>query len=123
LSDSKSGKATMMKTILMAGAALAFGIGGAFAQSSGASGTSTKGGTGTQMTQAECQSLWSKAGGGAPGPLSQAKANAYVSNFGAVDTNKDGKLSNSEFMSACQRGLVHGTASSGASSGTAGKKQ
>jgi len=52
------------------------------------------------------------------GSVSQAQAQGVVTDFKAADTNHDGKLSQSEFMAACDKGLV--TASGGTASGGRG---
>lgn len=73
-----------------------------------------------QLSQAECQSIWQKADSSNSGSLTMTQAQPYVTDFKAVDTNSDGKLSRSEFDSACTQGKVHSTASSGAASGASG---
>src|SRR5262245_44738811 len=73
-----------------------------------------------KMSKAECQSLWNSANAQGSGSLSSSDAQSYVTNFAKVDTNSDGKLSSGEFLSGCQHGLVHGSASSGAGEGTSG---
>lgn len=78
-----------------------------------------------KMSKADCQSLWGRADSSGSGSLSSAQAQPYVTNFAKVDSNADGKLFSSEFLAGCQKGLVHDSASSGASegaSGAAGKK-
>jgi hypothetical protein len=73
------------------------------------------------MTKAECQSIWSKADIAQNDSLTSAQAAPYVTSFKAVDANGDGKLSSSEFLAGCEKGLAHDSASSGASSGTSGE--
>lgn len=109
-----------MKIVLASGLALALSITVAAAQSgSSSSTTGTKSGTIT-MSQAECQSLWSKVDAKRTGSVTEDQTKAYVSSFKAVDTNGDGKLSSSEFLAACQKGMVHDTATSGSSTGSTG---
>lgn len=98
----------------IASIALAASCGLAFAQTG--SGTSTTGGA--QMSQAECQSLWNTADSSKAGSLTQSQAQAYVSDFKTADANNDGRLSSTEFQTACQKGMVRGTASSGGSTGS-----
>jgi hypothetical protein len=98
--------------------ALALMLGGAaFAQTPpGAS----PGAGATKMTQAECQSLWNRLDSAKSGSVTEAQAQAYVTDFKAVDANSDGKLSQAEFNAGCNKGQVHGTATTGPGSGTNG---
>lgn len=106
-----------MSTMLKTSVAAALLVASAFGASAQTSGTTTKG---QQMSQAECQSLWNTADSSKGGSLTQTQAQTYVSDFKSADKNNDGKLSSTEFMDACQRGLVHGSASTGSSTGTGG---
>lgn len=92
-------------------ALLAIGGGSAFAQ------TSTGG---AQLSQADCQAIWSRADAAGKGSLSATQAQPFVSNFKSVDANADGKLSSAEFLNGCQKGLVSDSASSGAGTGSSG---
>ncbi len=105
----------MLKSVLTTGAILFLGIATATAQTSGATP-----GAKQQMTQAECQSLWSKADASSTGSLTQAQAQTYVTNFDSADTNSDDKLSSAEFLAACQQGMVKSTATTGAGTGASG---
>jgi hypothetical protein len=100
---------------VIASAAVLVGVGAAFAQGAGDPSKSMK------MSKADCQSIWSKADSAQNDSLTSAQAAPFVTNFKAIDSNGDGKLSSSEFMSGCQRGLAHDTASSGAGAGTSGE--
>src|SRR5262245_59969564 len=73
-----------------------------------------------KMTQAECQSLWSRLDTAKSGSITEAQARPYVTDFKAVDANNDGKLSQSEFQAGCVKGQVHGSATTGPGSGTSG---
>lgn len=57
------------------------------------------------LDDAKCQSVWKMA---APNgdTLSQDKATPYVVNFQMVDTDKDGKISQSEFQAGCVKGWI-----------------
>lgn len=111
----------MLKSILAAGAVVMLGLATATAQTSpGTSGTTGSKAGKQQMTQAECQSVWSKADASSAGSLTQSRAGAYVTNFATADTNKDGKLTSAEFLTACQQGMVHDTATTGTGTGTTG---
>jgi hypothetical protein len=49
--------------------------------------------------------------------VSEAQAKSYVTDFKSVDANSDGKLSQAEFQSGCDKGQVHGSATTGPGSG------
>jgi hypothetical protein len=108
----------------LAAAASILLAGGALAQTSGSTPGSTSGSTsgaaGQKMSQAECQTLWSKVDAQSSGSVTQAQAQTYVSDFKSADANNDGRLSSTEFQSACQRGLVRSSAATGSGSGTGG---
>jgi hypothetical protein len=111
----------MMKSILATGAALLLSTGLALAQTTTTppgSTTTTPGASGQQMSQAQCESVWSKAATGGATSLTQDQARAYVTNFQQADTNSDSRMSREEFMSACQRGQVHDSATTGGGTGT-----
>lgn len=82
--------------------------------------TSKSQGPATKLTQAQCESLWNQADSAKAGSLTQAQAQLYVKNFGAVDSNRDGKISRSEFSQGCNAGQVESSAGTGAGSGTQG---
>lgn len=71
-----------------------------------------------KMTQAECQSLWNRVDASKGGSITQTQAQPYVTDFKALDTNNDGKLSQAEFQSGCDKGEVHSSATTGSGSGT-----
>jgi len=87
--------------------------GSAFAQTA----TAPKSGT-TKMSQSDCTAAWNRLDTAKLGSVSQAQAQGVVTDFKAADTNNDGKLTQSEFMAACDKGLV--TAASGTASGGRG---
>jgi len=72
----------------------------------------------TKMSQAECTVAWNKVDASKSGSVTQSQAQGVVTNFKAADTNNDGKLSQAEFMAACDKGLV--TASAATGGGTRG---
>lgn len=76
-----------------------------------------------KLSKAQCESLWSRADAAGSGSLSSAQAQSYVSDFSKVDANADGQLSGAEFLSGCQKGFVHDSASTGASEGAAGSER
>jgi hypothetical protein len=72
----------------------------------------------TKMSQAECTAAWTKLDASKAGSVSQSQAQGVVTDFKAADANSDGKLTQSEFTAACDKGLV--TASSATGSGGRG---
>jgi len=110
-----------MKYAIAAFAAAAIGIGAAYAadspSSSGSSSSSSS--TAVKMSQSECTSLWQKANGSTAG-LTEAQAKPYISDFKAANPDGDATIDQSEFLAACNKGLVQNSASTGASSGTSG---
>jgi hypothetical protein len=77
-----------------------------------------------KITKAECQSLWNRLDAGKSGSVGEAQARAHVTDFKTVDANSDGKLSQAEFQSGCDKGQVHSSATTGPGAGdpTAPKK-
>lgn len=73
-----------------------------------------------KLSKAECQALWGRADSTGGGSLASAQAQSYVSDFSKVDKNGDGKLTKSEFVFGCKKGLVHDAASTGPSEGASG---
>lgn len=73
-----------------------------------------------KLSKAECSSLWGRADSAGSGSLSSTQAGSYVSDFSKVDANADGKLTSAEFMGGCKKGLIHDSATSGASEGASG---
>lgn len=106
---------TTSKLTLAAAASMLI-AGAALAQTSG----TPSGQSGQQMSQAECQSIWSKADAQSAGSLTQTQAQSYVTDFKSADANNDGRLSSTEFQSACQRGLVRSSAATGTGTGGSG---
>jgi len=109
----------MTRFIVASGIAVLLGIGSALAQAPGANKSPEPGGV-MRMSEAECQAVWSHADASHAGSLTQAQAQPYISDFKAADTNNDGKLTSSEFLAACSKGLVHSSATTGSGSGTTG---
>jgi hypothetical protein len=105
----------MRKAILVGSTAIAFGMlgGAAIAQTKSPAPTGA-----AKMSQAECAALWNRVDSSKAGNLSESQAKAYVTDFKALDTNGDKKLSQSEFQAGCDKGLVHSTASTGAGTGS-----
>jgi hypothetical protein len=62
----------------------------------------------------DCTALWKEADASVSGALTKAQAQPYVTDFSAVDIDKDGIISNTEFLTGCSTGQVR---KSGALSG------
>ena len=98
----------MLCTIV--GLALCCGMGGAaVAAESGA----------VKLSAAQCSTLWDKINASGAATIGASQAQGYVTNFKAADPDSDGTLTN-EFQTACAKGLVQDSASSGAAAGTEG---
>ena len=98
-----------MKAILLAGAFAASTTFGAYA-------------AGTQLSQAECDSLWNQANPSGAASITQAQAQPYVTNFKAANPDGDSSLDRNEFSAACKSGLVKGTSNTGAATGEPTRK-
>lgn len=107
----------MMRMFASVGAAALTTL--AMAGSSFAQGTTGKAGEqGTmKMTEAQCESAWNTADSGGSGSLSQSAAQAHVTNFASVDSDKSGSISRAEFLAGCQKGLVRSSAGTGGATG------
>ncbi len=95
-------------------ATLAFAV-PALAQTTAGSGAAK-----AKMSQAECTAAWTKLDAAKSGSVSQAQAQGTVTDFKAADANNDGKLTQAEFTSACNKGLVTAAAPSAGSRGMTG---
>ena len=73
-----------------------------------------------KLSQSECGAIWGQADSAGAGSLTSAQAEPFVSDFSKADANADGQLSAAEFMSGCQKGLVHASATTGAGEGASG---
>ena len=102
----------MIKTIAASAVLFACGISMATAQ------TATPPAPKMEMTQAQCQAMWTKMDATKAGNLTEAQTSGSITDFKAADSNGDGKLSSAEFLAACQRGIVRDTATTGAGSGS-----
>jgi Ca2+-binding EF-hand superfamily protein len=100
-----------MKVILLAVALAASTAFGAYAAAAG-----------TQLSQAECDSLWNQANPSGAATINQSQAQPYVTDFKSADPDNDGTLSQNEFSAACKAGLVKSSSSTGAASGDTGNK-
>ena len=57
------------------------------------------------LDDATCQSVWKMASPNGD-TLSKDKATSFVVNYEMVDTDKDGKISQSEFQAGCGKGWI-----------------
>lgn len=69
-----------------------------------------------KLTQADCTAAWNKLDAAKSGNVTQAQAQGTVTDFTAADANSDGKLTQTEFRSACDKGLVTASAPTGTGS-------
>lgn len=76
-----------------------------------------------KMSQSECHSIWNRLDTSKSGNVTEAQAKSYVRDFKAVDTNKDGKLSQTEFNAGCDKGQVQSMALTGPSGGATSPKK
>jgi hypothetical protein len=76
--------------------------------------------SGAQLSQSECTNLWQEANPTGAATLSQSQSAPYIADFKAANPDGDGSIDLNEWNSACQKGLVKSTSSSGASSGQSG---
>lgn len=60
---------------------------------------------GEALSLDDCRKVWNLAAGRSD--LGREQAKGYVDDFSAVDSNGDGKISNSEFLAGCEKGLAH----------------
>jgi len=97
-----------MVASLVATAALAIAI-PAFAQTT----TTAPKSSATKMSQTECNAAWTKLDASKAGSVAQSQAQGVVTDFKTADANNDGKLTQAEFMTACDKGLVTASAASG----------
>jgi hypothetical protein len=59
---------------------------------------------GKQAQAQDCTGMWKRADVGNKGILDGKQLDKFRSVLNTVDTNKDGKISQTEFMTACQKG-------------------
>lgn len=90
---------TKFPALMLSVAIIAGGAGGALAADAAKS-------SAQKMTKAQCETLWKQAGAGASGDLTMDKAKPYAANFKDVDVNGDSKLSSTEWMDGCNKGLI-----------------
>ena len=94
--------------------------GSAFAQSEG-SVTVGKAPAGVKLAKAECEALWTKANPSKKPKISAGQAGPFITDLKSANANGDGAIDQSEFMAACDTGLIKDqSASTGAGSGTEG---
>src|SRR5215471_21864137 len=95
---------------MVAGLALALSFGTAFAGGSDPSNTEPLSSqSDAAQGESDCQAVWSLAGPDND-RLSYDKATPYVTDLQAADPDNDGYFTKTEFMDACQKGLVHSVA-------------
>jgi hypothetical protein len=77
---------------------------------------------GVKLAQAECQAAWTKANPSKKDKISAGQAQPYIADVIAANSNGDGSIDQSEFMAACDKGLMkpNGSAATGGSTGAEG---
>jgi hypothetical protein len=90
-----------MKIAMVAGLAMPLSFGTAFAGVSGPPPTSNP----AALDESECRAVWSEAAAGED-RLGYDKAAPYVTDLQAADPDNDGYFDKTEFIDACQKGLV-----------------
>ena len=75
---------------------------------------------GQKLSKAECEALWMQANPSNAATINEAQAKGFVTDFKAANPDNDGTIDKAEFTKACNKGLVSGSASSGAGAGTSG---
>lgn len=75
---------------------------------------------GQKLSQAECDALWMQANPSNAATINETQAMGYVTDFKAANPDNDGTIDKAEFTKACNNGLVSGSASSGAGTGSSG---
>ena len=96
-----------VKIAIIAGLAMPLGFGSVFAGGGDPSNTEPLSSQpDAALDQSDCQAIWSLA---APDNdrLSYDKATPYVTDLQAADPDNDGYFNKTEFMDACQKGLIH----------------
>ncbi len=87
-----------LRSTIASAAIILAGTGAAFAQGTGDAGA-------VKLSKADCQSIWSKADSAQNDSLTSAQAAPFVTNFKAVDSNGDGKLSSCRIHVGMSEGL------------------
>jgi hypothetical protein len=104
-----------MKLATVAALAIMFGTSSAYAGAGAPVPEKPEGGPpsgrpGAILDEAKCKSVWSLTERQGD-TLSQDKAAPFIVNFEMVDTDKDGKVNQDEFLEGCKKGLVQEQAS------------
>jgi hypothetical protein len=71
---------------------------------------SSSSGPTTVLDDAKCQDIWAKVVGGG-NSLSYQNAGPYIKNLKLADPDNDNEISKTEFLDACQKGLVQSASS------------
>jgi hypothetical protein len=99
---------------------LSVAAGSAFAQSEGSVQVG-KPPQGVKLAKAECEALWTKANPTKKPKISAGQAQPFITDIKAANANSDAAIDQSEFLAACDKGLMKDqSASTGAGSGTDG---
>ena len=97
-----------VKITIIAGLAMPLSFGTVFAGGSSTGALSSQ--SDAALGESDCQAIWSAVRDN--DRLSYDKATPYVTDLQAADPDNDGYVDKTEFMDACQKGLVHSASSS-----------
>lgn len=110
----------MMKFSMMTVGALALGTTMAFAVEPSSQSSDAAGNSAMKLSASECTNLWSEANPSNAAGLTESQSAPYVSDFKAANPDGDTTIEQDEWMTACNKGLIKASSSSGASSGSSG---
>jgi hypothetical protein len=99
-----------MKLVTLTAGALLLSAGSAFAGAGapvpeGSQNPPPSGRPSAALDEATCQSLWKMASPNGDS-VSKEKATPFVVNYEMIDTDKDGKISQTEFQDGCAKGWI-----------------
>lgn len=106
-----------MKQILIAATFSLAAASGAYAEPTTTGAAPAAGGV--KLSQTDCDALWMKANPSKAEKITEAEAQAYLSDVKAANPDGDGTIEKGEFSNACSQGMIQSSASTGASTGAA----
>jgi hypothetical protein len=103
-----------MKMVASAAAAMVLALAAPVLAQTSSGSSAVRGSSGAKMSQAECTQLWDRLDNSKSGSITQSQAQGVVTDFNSI--GKNGKLTRSQFMTACERGQVNASATTGSGS-------